>query len=170
MTSSRRTGPKLSSQAQSEVAAGEVLAWLSDCIQSGLCFVSRGAVIFENAQFGELVEAPQPGLELSLRTGLLDKAMAWNHEPLGASDTTEYRLIDRQGGPLIYECRRNVVPYRGDRGVLMMLEDITERTLLSQEASQVARFQSVLASIGSCDSKVRSVMSSSIISTPLSPR
>ncbi len=149
MTSSRRTGPKLSSQAQSEVAAGEVLAWLSDCIQSGLCFVSRGAVIFENAQFGELVEAPQPGLELSLRTGLLDKAMAWNHEPLGASDTTEYRLIDRQGGPLIYECRRNVVPYRGDRGVLMMLEDITERTLLSQEASQVARFQSVLASIGS---------------------
>ncbi|MDZ4855368.1 MAG: PAS domain S-box protein [Nitrospirota bacterium] len=149
MTSSRRTGPKLSSQAQSEVAAGEVLAWLSDCIQSGLCFVSRGAVIFENAQFGELVEAPQPGLELSLRTGLLDKAMAWNHEPLGASDTKEYRLIDRQGGPLIYECRRNVVPYRGDRGVLMMLEDITERTLLSQEASQVARFQSVLASIGS---------------------
>jgi len=111
--------------------------------------VSRGAVIFENAQFGELVEAPQPGLELSLRTGLLDKAMAWNHEPLGASDTKEYRLIDRQGGPLIYECRRNVVPYRGDRGVLMMLEDITERTLLSQEASQVARFQSVLASIGS---------------------
>ena len=149
MTSSRRTGPKLSSQAQSEVAAGEVLAWLSDCIQSGLCFVSRGAVIFENAQFGELVEAPQPGLELSLRKCLLGKAMAWDHEPLGARDTTEYRLTDRQGEPLICECRLNVVPYRGDTGVLMMLEDITARTLLSQEASQVARFQSVLASIGS---------------------
>ena len=149
MSSSRRTGPKPSAQAQSEVAAGEVLAWLSDCIQSGLCFVSRGTVIFENAQFGELVEAPQPGLELSLRKCLLGKAMAWDHEPLGARDTTEYRLTDRQGEPLICECRLNVVPYRGDTGVLMMLEDITARTLLSQEASQVARFQSVLASIGS---------------------
>ncbi len=125
------------------------MAWLSDCIQSGLCFVSRGTVIFENAQFGELVEAPQPELELSLRKCLLGKAMAWNHEPLGARDTTEYRLTDRQGDPLIYECRLNVVPYRGATGVLLMLEDITERTLLSQEASQVARFQSVLASIGS---------------------
>ena len=149
MSSSRRSRPKPSAQAQSEVAAGEVLAWLSDCIQSGLCFVSRGTVIFENAQFGELVEAPKPGLELPLRKCLLGKAMAWNHEPLGARDTMEYRLIDRQGDPLAYECRLNVVPYRGDTGVLMILENITERALLSQEASQVARFQSVLASIGS---------------------
>ena len=67
MPSSRRSHSKPSAQAQSEVAAGEVLAWLSDCIQGGLCFVSHGIVIFENTQFGELVEAPQPGLELSLR-------------------------------------------------------------------------------------------------------
>ena len=147
--SSRRPRPKPSAQAQSEVAAGEVLAWLSDCIQSGLCFVSNGTVIFENAQFGELVEAPQPGLALPLRKRLLSKAMAWNHELLGARDATEYRLTDRQGDPLIYECRLNVVPYRGDKGVLMVLENVTERTLLTQEASQVARFQSVLASIGS---------------------
>lgn len=149
MPSSRRSHSKPSAQAQSEVAAGEVLAWLSDCIQSGLCFVSRGTVIFENAQFGELVEAPQRGSELPLRTRLLDEAIVWNHEPLSARDTKEYRLTDRQGDPLIYECRFNVVPYRGDRGVLMVLENVTERTLLSQEASQVARFQSVLASIGS---------------------
>ncbi|MDP3599113.1 MAG: PAS domain S-box protein, partial [Nitrospirota bacterium] len=149
MSSSRRSRPKPSAQAQSAVAAGEVLVWLSDCIQSGLCFVSHGIVIFENAQFGELVEAPQPGSELPLRTRLLGEAMAWNHEPLGTRDTTEYRLTDRQGDPLIYECRFNVVPYRGDRGVLMVLENVTERSLLSQEASQVARFQSVLARIGS---------------------
>jgi PAS domain S-box-containing protein len=148
MSSSRRSRPKPSDQAQSEVAAGEVLVWLSDCIQGGLCFVSRGIVIFENAQFGELVEAPRPESKLPLRTRLLDEAMAWNHEPLGARDTQEYRLTDRQGDPLIYECRFNVVPYRGDRGVLMVLENVTERTLLSQEASQVARFQSVLARIG----------------------
>lgn len=123
--------------------------WLSDCIQGGLCFVSHGSVIFENAQFGESVEAPRPGAELLLRTRLLDEAMAWNRKPLGARDTQEYRLTDRQGDPLIFECRFNVVPYRGDRGVLMVLENITERTLLSQEASQVARFQSVLARIGS---------------------
>jgi hypothetical protein len=149
MSSSHRSRPKPSAQAQSEVAAGEVLAWLSDCIQSGLCFVSRGTVIFENAQFGELVEAPQPELELPLRKCLLSKTMAWNHQPLGARDATEYRLTDRQGDPLIYECRLNVVPYHGDKGVLMVLENVTERTLLSQEASQVARFQSVLVSIGS---------------------
>ena len=149
MSSSRRSRPNSSAQAQSEVAAGEVLAWLSDCIQSGLCFVSHGTVIFENAQFGELVEAPQPGLALPLRKRLLSKAMAWNHEPLGARDATEYRLTDRQGDPLICECRLNVVPYRGDKGVLMVLENVTERTLLSQEVSQVAQFQSVLARIGS---------------------
>lgn len=149
MSSSRRSHPKPSAQTQSEVAAGEVLVWLSDCIQGGLCFVSHGSVIFENAQFGELVEAPRPGSELLLRTRLLDEAMAWNREPLGARDTKEYRLTDRQGDPLIFECRFNVVPYRGDKGVLMVLENITERNLLSQEASQVARFQSVLARIGS---------------------
>ncbi len=125
------------------------MAWLSDCIQSGLCFVSHDTVIFENAQFGELVEAPQPGLALPLRKRLLSKAMAWNHEPLGVRDATEYRLTDRQGDPLTYECRLNVVPYRGDRGVLMVLENVTERTLLSQEVSQVAQFQSVLARISS---------------------
>ena len=149
MSSSRRSRPKPFARAQSEVAAGEVLAWLSDCIQSGLCFVSHDTVIFENAQFGELVEAPQPGLALPLGKRLLSKAMAWNHEPLGARDATEYRLTDRQGDPLIYECRLNVVPYRGDKGVLMVLENVTERTLLTQEVSQVAQFQSVLARISS---------------------
>ncbi|MGZ8423251.1 MAG: PAS domain S-box protein, partial [Nitrospira sp.] len=112
------------------------------------CFVSHGIVIFENAQFGALVETPQPGSERPLRTRLLDQGLVWIHEPLGARETTEYRLTDRQGDPLIYACRFNVVPYRGDRGMLMVLENVTERTLLSQEASQVARFQSVLARIG----------------------
>ncbi len=149
MPSPRQPRAKPSAQAQSAVAAGEVLVWLSDCIQGGLCFVSHGSVIFENAQFGELAEAPQPGSEHLLRTRLLDEAMDWNREPLGARDTQEYRLRDRQGDPLIFECRFNVVPYRGDKGVLMVLENVTERTLLSQEASQVARFQSVLARIGS---------------------
>ncbi|MDH4097048.1 MAG: PAS domain S-box protein [Nitrospira sp.] len=149
MSSSRRSRPKPSTKAQLEIAAGEVLAWLSDCIQGGLCFVSQGIVIFENAQFGELVEAPRPGLDCSLRTDLLDQAMAWNRGPLGTRDATEYHLTDRQGDPLTYECRFNVVPYRSDKGVLMVLEDVTERTLLSQEASQVAKFQSVLARIGS---------------------
>jgi PAS domain S-box-containing protein len=149
MSSSRRTGPKPSAHAPSEVAAGEVLVWLSDCIEGGLYFVSNGTVIFENAQFGELVEAPHPGSECPLRTRLLDEAKAWNRKPLATRDTTEYRLTDRQGDPLIYECRFNVVPYRSDRGVLMVLENVTERTLLSQEASQVAQFQSVLARIGS---------------------
>ena len=149
MSSSRRSRPKPSTKAQLEIAAGEVLAWLSDCIQGGLCFVSQGIVIFENAQFGELVEAPRPGSDCSLRTDLLDQAMAWNRGPLGTRDATEYHLTDRQGDPLTYECRFNVVPYRSDKGVLMVLEDVTERTLLSQEASQVAKFQSVLARIGS---------------------
>ncbi len=148
MPSFRRSRPKPSTQAPSEVAAEQGLAWLSDCIQGGLCFVSHGTLIFENAQFGELVWAPQPGSEFQLRTRLLDEAIARNHQPLGARDTTEYRLTDRQGYPLIYECRFNVVPYCGNTGVLMVLENVTERTLLSQEAAQVVRFQSVLARIG----------------------
>ena len=149
MASSRRSHVRPSVPVQSEIAAGEVLAWLSDCIQGGLCFVSHDIVNFENAQFGELVETLQQGSELPLRRRLLDEAIIRKNEPLGARDTKEYRLTDRQGDPLIYECRFNVVSYRGDRGVLMVLENVTERTLLSQEASQVARFQSVLARIGS---------------------
>lgn len=150
MASSRRSQPKSSAQARTAaVAAEDVLVWLSDCTQGGLCVVSNGRVIFENAQFGELAEAPDPGPGGPLRTQLLDAAAAWNREPLGARGAKEYRLANRQGDPLMYECRFNVAPYRGGTGVLMVLENVTERTLLSQEASQVARFQSVLARIGS---------------------
>jgi PAS domain S-box-containing protein len=151
--------------AQSEVAAAEVLAWLSDCIEGGLGFVSQGLVIFENAQFGELVEAPRPGAGCSLRTDLLDQAMAWNHEPLGTRDTTAYHLTDRQGDPLTYECRFNVVPYRSGKGVLMVLQDVTERVILTQEASQIARFQSVLARIGALavsDAPAQELMSEAV--------
>lgn len=131
------------------VDASDVLSWLSDCIQGGLCFMSHGNVIFENVQFGELVEAPNPETAYPLRTRVLDQAAAWIREPLGARDTKEYRLTDRRGDPLIYECRLHVMPYRNEKGILIVLENVTERTLLSQEAAQVARFQSVLARIGS---------------------
>lgn len=45
---------------RSEIAAAEVLAWLSDCIHGGLCFVCQGLLIFENSQFAELVESASP--------------------------------------------------------------------------------------------------------------
>lgn len=149
---------KSSVPAQSEVAAAEVLAWVSDCIEGGLCFLSHGILIFENAQFGELVEtAAESASEVcdageaasaSLRARLFADATVWNREPLGARGTKAYRSADRSGHPLIYECRFNVVPFHGDTGVLLVLQDVTERTLLAHEASQVARFQSVLARIG----------------------
>lgn len=144
----RRTKPPL--PAQSEVAAAEVLAWLSDCLEGGLCFVSRGILIFENAQFGELVETAvgQPDTPLALRAQLFADATRWNQEPLGAHRKKTYRLTDWDGHPLIYDCRFNVVPYHGGTGVLLVLQDVTEQALLAHEASQVARFQSVLARIG----------------------
>ena len=161
MSSSRRSHPKPSAQVQSDVAAAEVLAWLSDCIQGGLCFIAHGILIFENAQFGELVEAPivrlsasneqsseHAGSGFSLRKSLLADARTWNAEPLGYHNAKHYRLTDRQGQPLIYECRFNVVPYHGETGVLLVLQDMTERTMLAYETSQVAQFQSVLARIG----------------------
>ncbi len=159
MPSPRRTHSKPSIPAQSEVAAAEVLTWLSDCIEGGLCFVSQGNLIFENAQFGELAEATScdstedSGLNIqnrrpSLRATLLADATVWNARPLGSHRIKTYRLTDRHKHPLIYECRFNVVPYHGVTGVLLVLQDVTERMLLTQEASQVARFQSVLARIG----------------------
>jgi PAS domain S-box-containing protein len=159
MPSLRRARSKPPMPARSEVAAAEVLAWLSDCIEGGLCFASKGILIFENAQFGELNEAASAagtedpahtiqGRESSLRTRLFADATAWEAQPLGAHKTHTYRLTDRQGRPLIYECRFNVVPYHGATGVLLVLQDVTDRMLLAQEASQVARFQSVLARIG----------------------
>ena len=156
----KRSRAKPPVPAQSEVAAAEILAWVSDCLEGGLCFVSRGLLIFENAQFGELVEAASetslasgsaPAHEYrlpSLRTTLFAEATTWSTQSLGAHRAQTYRLTDRRGHPLIYECRFNVVPYHGATGVLLVLQDVTERTLLAQEASQVARFQSVLARIG----------------------
>lgn len=151
MPSSHRTRSKASRPVRSEPAAAEVLSWLSDCIDGGLCFVCKGLLIFENSQFAELVEnAPSQaeGGEPALRKRLLDDAIAWNQRDLGSRKSVEYQLLAHDGRPLYYACRFNVVPYRRERGVLMVLEDVTEGVLLAQDASQVARFQSVLARIG----------------------
>lgn len=112
MPAAQRPG-KTPLPAQSEVAAAEVLAWVSDCIEGGLCFLSRGILIFENGQFGELVEAavvPEDEAGTApLRARLFADATAWNEESLGARRTRTYRLTDRQGHPLTYQCRFNVV-------------------------------------------------------------
>ncbi len=153
----RRPRPKPPLLTQSEVAAAEVLAWVGDCIDGGLCFVFQGIPIYENARFGELLDTPTAGeaeplpsgaVSQTLRARLLAEANTWSRELLGARSVKEYRLTDRQGRPLVYECRFNVVPYHGGAGVLLVLQDVTERTLLAHEASQAARFQSVLARIG----------------------
>ena len=140
--------------AKPEVAAAEVLAWVSDCLDGGLCFIAKGLLIFENAQFGELVEAPAVSRddstqgETSIRARLFTDSMVWNKETLGSKGSQTYRLVDREGQTLIYECRYNIVPYHGETGVLLVLRNVTEHTELVQEASQIARFQSVLARIG----------------------
>lgn len=140
--------------ARSEVAAAEVLAWVSDCIEGGLSFIAKGILIFENAQFGELVEASStlPGASspdaLTLRSQLFTDAIAWNGHALGTKGSKTYHLIDRQGQALVYECRYNIVPYHSHTGVLLVLQDVTEHTALAHEASQIARFQSVLAHMG----------------------
>ena len=151
MASSRRGRSKTTQSVQSEIAAAEVLAWLSDCIDGGLSFVCKGLLIFENSQFAELVERVPPqadGGEHALRKYLFDAAIAWNNRALGARKSVDYRLTAQNGSLLYYVCRFNVVPYRGECGVLMVLENVTERVRLAQDASQVARFQSVLARIG----------------------
>ncbi|MGZ8373900.1 MAG: ATP-binding protein [Nitrospira sp.] len=141
-------------QAKPEVAAAEILAWVSDCLEGGLCLIDKGILVFENAQFGELVEAPavlrdeSTQGETSIRARLFTDSMVWNKETLGSKGSQTYRLVDREGQALIYECRYNVVPYHGATGVLLVLRNVTEHTELVQEASQIARFQSVLARIG----------------------
>ena len=176
MSSLRRPRSKPAVPTKSEVAAAEVLTWLSDCIDGGLCFVSQATLILENAQFGELAEAASvdstddsvfsvPNRKPSLRATLFADATAWNAEPLGSHRIKTYRLTDRHGHPLIYECRFNVVPYHGATGVLLVLQDVTERMLLAQEASQVARFQSVLARIGALavsDAPVQELMNEAV--------
>ena len=134
-----------------QVAAAEVLAWVSDCLEGGLCLIAKGILVFENAQFGELVEAPSPPSSPeppTLRSQLFADAIVWNQETLGTRRSKTYRLADRQGQPLVYECRFNVVPYHGETGVLLIVQNVTEHTELVHEASQIARFQSVLARIG----------------------
>jgi PAS domain S-box-containing protein len=153
------------------VAAAEVLAWVSDCLEGGLCFIARGILVFENAQFGELVEAPsalpsQSSPEApTLRSQLFTDAIGWNEHPLGTKGNKTYHLIDRQGQALVYECRYNIVPYHGDTGVLLVLQDVTDHTTLAHEASQIARFQSVLARIGTLavsDAPAQELMSEAV--------
>ncbi len=138
-------------QVKPQVAAAEVLAWVSDCLDGGLCFIAKGLLIFENAQFGELVEAPGPPSALespTVRSQLFADAIAWNKETLGMRGSKTYHLTDRQNQRLVYECRYNVVPYHGETGVLLIVQNVTAHTELVHEASQIARFQSVLARIG----------------------
>jgi PAS domain S-box-containing protein len=162
---------KTLSQPKPIVAAAEVLAWVSDCLEGGLCFIAKGILVFENAQFGELVETPAEPLvqsvpnETSLRALLFTDSMAWNKETLGSRGRKIYPLTDRQNQPLIYECRYNVVPYHGETGVLLVLRNVTEHTELVQEASQIARFQSVLARIGTLavsDAAAQELMSEAV--------
>lgn len=174
MPSTPRPNSKSSVPAYAEVAAAEVLAWVSDCIEGGVCLISRGILIFENAQFGELIEAPasamvdapdSPEQAITPRARLFADAIVWNRESLRTRGKTTYRFADRRGRPLIYQCRFNVVPYHGGTGVLLVLQDVTERTLLAQEASQVARFQSVLARIGTLavsDAPAQALMSEAV--------
>ncbi|MEK6786778.1 MAG: PAS domain S-box protein [Nitrospirota bacterium] len=158
-------------QSKPEVAAAEVLAWVSDCLEGGLCLTAKGLLIFENAQFGELVEAAavprdRPTRdETGIRAHLFADSMAWNKETLGSRGSQTYRLADREGQPLIYECRYSVVPYHGETGVLLVLRNVTEHTELVQEASQIARFQSVLARIGTLavsDAPAQELMSEAV--------
>ena len=158
-------------QSKPEVAAAEVLAWVSDCLEGGLCLTAKGLLIFENAQFGELVEATavprdRPTRnETSIRAHLFADSMVWNKETLGSRGSQTYRLADREGQTLIYECRYSVVPYHGETGVLLVLRNVTEHTELVQEASQIARFQSVLARIGTLavsDAPAQELMSEAV--------
>ncbi|MFZ3013888.1 MAG: ATP-binding protein [Nitrospira sp.] len=158
-------------QSKPEVAAAEVLAWVSDCLEGGLCLTANGLLIFENAQFGELVEATavprdRPTRnETSIRAHLFADSMVWNKETLGSRGSQTYRLADREGQTLIYECRYSVVPYHGETGVLLVLRNVTEHTELVQEASQIARFQSVLARIGTLavsDAPAQELMSEAV--------
>ena len=148
-----------------------MLAWVSDCLEGGLCLTAKGLLIFENAQFGELVEATavprdRPTRnETSIRAHLFADSMVWNKETLGSRGSQTYRLADREGQTLIYECRYSVVPYHGETGVLLVLRNVTEHTELVQEASQIARFQSVLARIGTLavsDAPAQELMSEAV--------
>jgi PAS domain S-box-containing protein len=158
-------------QAKPEVAAAEVLAWVSDCLEGGLCLIAKGLLIFENAHFGELVEAAAMPRDRStrdetgIRAHLFADSMVWNKETLGFRGSQTYRLADREGQTLIYECRYSVVPYHGETGVLLVLRNVTEHTALVQEASQIARFQSVLARIGTLavsDAPAQELMSEAV--------
>ncbi|TKB77480.1 MAG: PAS domain S-box protein [Nitrospira sp.] len=158
-------------QSKPEVAAAEVLAWVSDCLEGGLCLIAKGILVFENVQFGELVEATavprdRPTRnETSIRAHLFADSMVWNKETLGSRGSQTYRLADREGQTLIYECRYSVVPYHGETGVLLVLRNVTEHTELVQEASQIARFQSVLARIGTLavsDAPAQELMSEAV--------
>lgn len=158
-------------QSKPEVAAAEVLAWVSDCLEGGLCLIAKGLLIFENAHFGELAEAAavpcdQPTRdEPGIRARLFADSMVWNKETLGSRGSQTYRLADREGQTLIYECRYSVVPYHGETGVLLVLRNVTEHTELVQEASQIARFQSVLARIGTLavsDAPAQELMSEAV--------
>jgi PAS domain S-box-containing protein len=170
-----RSNLEPNAEANPQVAATEVLSWVSDCIEGGICFVAAGILIFENSHFAELVAAasglasksssgPQD-VTFSLRTMLFSDASVWNRAALGARGTKIYMLTGRDNQPLTYQCRYKVVPYHKGTGVLLVLEDVTEHMALAQEASQVARFQSVLARIGTLavsDAPAQELMSQAV--------
>ncbi len=135
--------------------------WVGESSRGGVGVVMGGALVFEDQRWRELVEDEPAGIQQgsdaggsdelprATRAGLLRDAVQIAPEPVATRRTRRYRSRRTHQLRRLIEAIFTVVPLPEGSAVLIVLEDITERTRLAAEAATVGRFQSVLARIGS---------------------
>ena len=143
-----------------ETFVSYLAVWVGESLRGGVGVVMNGALVFEDQRWRDLL-GDEPGgsrqagdageaeeLPQATRAGLLRDALQIAPEPVGTRRTCRYRSRGTDRLRRLIEATFTVVPLPEGNAVLVVLEDITERTRLATEAATVGRFQSVLARIG----------------------
>lgn len=144
-----------------ETFVSYLAVWVGESSRGGVGVVMNGALVFEDQRWCDLLgDEPKDLRQTSdaggadetpraTRAGLLREASQMVPDPVGARRVRTYRSQGTDRLLQLIEAIFTVVPLPEGKAVLVVLEDITERTRLAAEAAAVGRFQSVLARIGS---------------------
>ncbi|MDX1412426.1 MAG: PAS domain S-box protein, partial [Nitrospirales bacterium] len=138
----------------------DLLEWLTKGISDGIAVIFEDRMILENDRFRSLIErvSSHPGISrkhlkvpsnpLPTKERILNDAAAWNNQTLGTQWTRRYYGMDQDGRECFYEGTFTLVPYHGERAVLVVIQDLTHHMQLTSEVDISSRFQTVLARIG----------------------
>jgi PAS domain S-box-containing protein len=153
--------PAVERSSLQETFVSYLAVWVGESSRGGVAVVMNGGLAFEDQRWHDLVDDEPAGIRQAsdaggpdeppraTRAGLLREALQVAPEPAGTRRGRRYQSQGTDRLRRLIEATFTVVPLPRGNAVLIVLEDITERTRLAAEAAAVGRYQSVLARIAS---------------------